>query len=47
MSPMGDYLNFYEFDFSYNLAAKTTLIFGLGLTIQINRHLKSRSGTSH
>lgn len=38
MSPVGDYLNFREFDFSYNLVAKTMLILELGSTIQINTH---------
>lgn len=41
MTPVGDYLNFHEFDFGYNLAAKTILILKLGLTIQINKHLKT------
>ena len=47
MSPVGDYLNFREFDFGYILTAKTMLILELGSTIQINTHLKIHDGTHH
>ena len=47
MSPVGDYLNFREFDCGYNLAAKTMLILELGSTIQINTHLKIHDGTNY
>lgn len=44
---MGGDLNFRGFYFGYNLAANTMLILGLGLTIQINKHLKIHDSTSH
>lgn len=47
MSLVGDYLNFYEFDLGYNLATQTILILELGLTIQINKHLKILGEMSH
>lgn len=47
-SPLaGGDLNCHEFDFGYNLTAKTTLILGLSSMIQINMHLKIHDGTSH
>lgn len=46
MPPVGGDLNFYEYDYDYNLVVKITLILTPDLTIQINRHLKNHDEMS-